>query len=71
MIARARYKDGVGDYLATLDAERTLLTAAQQYETSTENVSLDLVQLFKALGGGWEETFPDLPPVAEADAAPL
>jgi NodT family efflux transporter outer membrane factor (OMF) lipoprotein len=71
LIARARYKDGVGDYLATLDAERTLLTAAQQYETSTENVSLDLVQLYKALGGGWEETFPDLPPVAEADAAPL
>jgi outer membrane protein TolC len=42
-----------------LDAERTLLQAGQQYVTSTTNVSLDLVQLFKALGGGWESTFPN------------
>ena len=44
-----------------LDAERTLLQAEQQYATSTTNVSLDLVQLFKALGGGWETEFPDVP----------
>ncbi len=25
------------------------------------NVALDLVQLFKAPGGGWEQTFPDPP----------
>jgi hypothetical protein len=32
---------------------------------STTNVSLNLVQLFKALGGGWELTFPDLPTTTE------
>jgi outer membrane protein TolC len=37
----------------------TMLQAEQQYATSTTNVSLNLVQLFKALGGGWEQTFPD------------
>jgi NodT family efflux transporter outer membrane factor (OMF) lipoprotein len=58
-LARERYSDGVGDFLTVLDAERTLLQAGQQYVTSTTNVSLNLVQLFKALGGGWESTFPN------------
>jgi outer membrane protein TolC len=58
-LARDRYNDGVVEFLAVLDAERTLLQAEQQYATSTTNVSLNLVQLFKALGGGWEPTFPD------------
>jgi outer membrane protein TolC len=44
-----------------LDAERSYLQAAQDFETSTTNVSLDLVTLYKALGGGWEEVFPDGP----------
>jgi len=60
-LARDRYRDGVADFLTVLDAERTLLEASQQQATSTTNVSLDLVQLFKALGGGWETTFPDRP----------
>jgi NodT family efflux transporter outer membrane factor (OMF) lipoprotein len=60
-LARARYADGVADFLTVLDAERTLLQVDQQYATSTTNVSMNLVQLFKALGGGWEQTFPDSP----------
>jgi outer membrane protein TolC len=60
-IARSRYKTGVGEFLAVLDAERGFLQAAQDFETSTTNVSLDLVSLYKALGGGWEEVFPEAP----------
>src|SRR5882757_3207174 len=60
-LARTRYTDGVTEFLSVLDAQRSLLQAEQQYATSTTNVSLNLVQLFKALGGGWELTFPDLP----------
>jgi len=60
-LSRERYSDGIGDFLTMLDAERTLLQAEQQYATSTTNVSLNLVQLFKALGGGWELTFPTSP----------
>lgn len=44
-----------------LDAERSLLQNEQQYASSTTNVALDLVTLFKALGGGWEQTLPDPP----------
>ena len=68
-LARARYNDGVSDFLTVLDAERTLLQADQQYATSTTNVALDLVQLFKALGGGWETEFPDVP--SETLAVPV
>lgn len=57
-IARSRYHDGVADFLSVLDAERTALTAEQQLAQSTTNVALDEVQLFKALGGGWEQTYP-------------
>jgi len=64
-LARTRYIDGVTEFLSVLDAERSLLQAEQQHATSTTNVSLNLVQLFKALGGGWELTFPDLPATTE------
>jgi outer membrane protein TolC len=68
-LARARYNEGVSEFLTVLDAERTLLQADQQYATSTTNVALDLVQLFKALGGGWETDFPDVP--SETAAVPV
>src|SRR3978361_1122036 len=68
-LARTRYNDGVTEFVTVLDAERTLLQAEQQYAASTTNVSLDLVQLFKALGGGWETKFPDVP--SETAAVPV
>jgi NodT family efflux transporter outer membrane factor (OMF) lipoprotein len=68
-LARARYNDGLTDFLNVLDAERQLVAAEQQFATSTTNVALDLVQLFKALGGGWETVFPDVP--SETAAVPV
>jgi NodT family efflux transporter outer membrane factor (OMF) lipoprotein len=64
-LARTRYADGVTEFLSVLDAQRSLLQAEQQHASSTTTVSLNLVQLFKALGGGWELTFPDLPTATE------
>lgn len=60
-LSRSRYNDGVTDFITVLDAERSLLQNEQQYASSTTNVALDLVTLFKALGGGWEQTLPDPP----------
>jgi NodT family efflux transporter outer membrane factor (OMF) lipoprotein len=57
-LARVRYANGVADFLTVLDAERTLLQAELQYVQSTSAVSTNLVQLYKALGGGWETAFP-------------
>jgi NodT family efflux transporter outer membrane factor (OMF) lipoprotein len=60
-LSRSRYSDGVTEFITVLDAERTLFAAQQQYAISSTNVSLDLVQLYKALGGGWEKLLPDEP----------
>ena len=57
-LARSRYNDGVAQFLDVLDAQRTLLSAEQQLALSATNVAVDIVALYKALGGGWETTFP-------------
>ena len=49
------YRSGLVDFLNVLDAERTLYVAQDALVGSTESVSLDLVQLYKALGGGWQQ----------------
>ena len=48
----ARYRQGVDNYLAVLDAERTLYDAQQnQIQVKVQRLS-NLVSLYKALGGG-------------------
>ncbi len=61
-LARDRYNDGVTEFTTVLDTARTLLQAEQAHAQSTTDISIDLVQLYKALGGGWELTYPDAPP---------
>jgi NodT family efflux transporter outer membrane factor (OMF) lipoprotein len=53
-MARLRYEQGVADFLQVLTAQRALLDAEQALADSTTNVSLNLVQLYRALGGGWD-----------------
>lgn len=61
-LARDRYTQGVTDFLQVLDVQRNLLAAEQQLTDSTTTVSTDLVQIYKALGGGWETDFPAAEP---------
>ncbi len=71
-LAEDQYAHGLTTFLNVLDAERTLLSAQQQYATSTTTVSTNLVQLYNALGGGWEQTYPaSAMPPAEAKTASL
>jgi NodT family efflux transporter outer membrane factor (OMF) lipoprotein len=60
-LARARYNDGVADFTTVLTSAQTVLQAQQLFMQATVSVSADLVQLYKALGGGWESTFPAKP----------
>jgi len=57
-IARDRYRDGVTDFINVLAAERTALTAEQQQAQSATTLQVNQVQLYKALGGGWEGFYP-------------
>jgi len=60
-LARARYAQGVADFLTVLDTQRTLLSNELLLADSTTTVSANLVVLYKALGGGWETDLPDAP----------
>lgn len=48
------YKSGLADFLRVLDSERSLYATQDALVQSEQTISLDLVQLYKALGGGWQ-----------------
>ena len=52
-IARERFRVGVSDFLAVLDAEREELSARDQLAQAQTAAATSLVGVFKALGGGW------------------
>ncbi len=58
-LARQRYDQGIATFLDVLDAERSLLATQTQLVNSTTTESTNLVALYKALGGGWESSYPD------------
>ena len=51
-IARARYREGVADYLEVLDAERNLFSAEQQLLSTRRAWLQNRATLFVSLGGG-------------------
>ncbi len=53
-IVGLRYGAGAENFLAVLDAQRTLATAEAQLAQSRAALVEDQVAVFKALGGGWE-----------------
>jgi outer membrane protein TolC len=53
-LVRDRQAHGVDNYLAVLREEMLLFDAEDQYQLGRKAVSLDLVVLAKALGGGWQ-----------------
>jgi multidrug efflux system outer membrane protein len=60
-VATLRYEGGVASYLEVLDTERQLFDAERDLVQARRDESASVIQLYKALGGGWEV---DSPPVA-------
>jgi outer membrane protein, multidrug efflux system len=54
-LASRLYAEGQTDFLNVLSAQQQLLSSEDALVQSTAAVSTDLVALYKALGGGWEE----------------
>ncbi|HVG04796.1 MAG TPA: efflux transporter outer membrane subunit [Burkholderiaceae bacterium] len=52
-LAEIRYREGVGDLLAVLDAQRSLFSAQDQLAQARLTRLTASLDLFKALGGGW------------------
>lgn len=53
-LARLLYDNGQTDYLTVLDAERNLFTAQLNQAQAQANVFLTIIDVYKALGGGWD-----------------
>lgn len=52
-IAEERFRSGLVDFMDVLDAQRALLSFEESRINSRGTVTLDLIRLYKALGGGW------------------
>jgi hydrophobe/amphiphile efflux-1 (HAE1) family protein/NodT family efflux transporter outer membrane factor (OMF) lipoprotein len=52
-LADERYKNGLSDFENVLESQRSLLTFEDQLVQSRSSITLNLIQLYKALGGGW------------------
>ena len=52
-----RYRGGITTYLEVLDGQRSLFNAELALAQARGNEYQSLVQLYKALGGGWQEAF--------------
>jgi multidrug efflux system outer membrane protein len=52
-LARLRYDNGYTSYIEVLDAERNLFNAEVAYSQTQGTVYVSLVNLYKAMGGGW------------------
>lgn len=59
-LARQQYQAGLVDFQNVLSSQRTLLDTRDSLKSSQADTAGALVQLYKALGGGWAHT-PDSP----------
>jgi outer membrane protein TolC len=53
-LANERYTRGLVDFLNVLESQRQLYTSEDQLVQSERGIVVNLVALYKALGGGWE-----------------
>jgi NodT family efflux transporter outer membrane factor (OMF) lipoprotein len=49
------YRQGLTDFLSVIDSQRQLFVNQDALALSEQSVAVDLVALYKALGGGWDE----------------
>jgi NodT family efflux transporter outer membrane factor (OMF) lipoprotein len=52
--SRSQYRSGLIDFLTLLQSEQALLSARDQLASAEADQALALVQLYLALGGGWQ-----------------
>ncbi len=52
------YKDGLSDFQNVLDSQRALFEIENQLAAARGDAVINLVQLYKAIGGGWNPAGP-------------
>lgn len=53
ILARSEYRAGLTDFRQLLEAERSLISARDSVLSNRANQTLSMIQLYRALGGGW------------------
>jgi len=53
-LAMLQYTEGITDYQRVLDTTRSVTVQQDQYIATMGNITLNLVAMYKALGGGWQ-----------------
>ena len=54
-IANTQYREGMADFQRVLDSQRALFNQQERLVNSRGARMRDLITLYKALGGGWEQ----------------
>ena len=57
-LAFLRYKEGFADYQRVLDAQQALFGQQQRYASNHGQVTRSLIQMYRSLGGGWQQSAP-------------
>ncbi len=70
-LARDSYSHGLSGFIQVLDAQRTLTASRQQLVQADVALTNDVVGLYNALGGGWQEDAADIDAPVIATAAPV
>jgi NodT family efflux transporter outer membrane factor (OMF) lipoprotein len=53
-IARIQYREGAVDFQRVIDSERSLVSQQDRWAENRGQIALNLIAMYKALGGGWE-----------------
>jgi len=67
-LASERYERGLTDYLNVVDAQRQEYVIEEQYTAAQVAVAEEFIELFRSLGGGWEN-YQSLPPIHRPEPA--
>jgi multidrug efflux system outer membrane protein len=70
-IARLRFDEGYTSYIEVLDAERTLFNVELSYTQTHGDLFRALINLYKAMGGGWITRADSIASGTEAAKAPV
>jgi outer membrane protein, multidrug efflux system len=70
-LSQNAYDHGLATFLQVLDAERTLVASRQQLIQADILLANDVVALYDALGGGWQEQSEKAMPENPAANAPI
>lgn len=69
-LSNIRYQGGVASYLEVLDSDTRRFDAELELVLAALGERVAVVQLYKALGGGWQHEPPDIRPAAAAAPGP-